>query len=210
LEERVRALEDYLEAAPPGTLFAASNIAVPNNSILEGVPMEASKGGGPSLRPHMLIAVLLLGGCGGVIKFEDTIAIPTALPEPPKRVELKADRIEINEKIQFELDKAEIKEASHGLLNEIVDVLKQHEDIKKVDILGHTDSDGTDEYNKDLSDRRAKAVLQYLISHGVEKQRLSAKGLGEGKPIADNETEAGKEQNRRVEFLIIERKEGAT
>jgi outer membrane protein OmpA-like peptidoglycan-associated protein len=170
--------------------------------------MQTSKRG--AVLPRILAALLVLGGCGGIIKFEDTIAIPTATPEPPKRVEVKADHIEINEKIQFELDKAEIKEASHGLLNEIVDVLKQHEDIKKVDILGHTDSDGTDEYNKDLSDRRAKAVLQYLVGHGVEKRRLSAKGLGEGKPIADNESDEGKEKNRRVEFLIIEREEGAT
>jgi outer membrane protein OmpA-like peptidoglycan-associated protein len=160
--------------------------------------------------PRILAALLLLSGCGGVVKFEDTIAIPTALPEPPKRVEVKADRIEINEKIQFALDKAEIMEASHGLLNEIVDVLKQNADIKKLDILGHTDSDGTDTYNQDLSDRRAKAVLQYLVSHGIEKQRLAARGLGEGQPIADNTTEDGKEKNRRVEFLIVERKEGAT
>jgi outer membrane protein OmpA-like peptidoglycan-associated protein len=170
--------------------------------------METSKRSGPRWRPQPWVALLLLAGCGGVIKFEDTIAIPTAVPEPPKRVELKADRIEINEKIQFELDKAEILEASHGLLNEIVDVMKGHKDIKKVDILGHTDSDGTDEYNQDLSDRRAKAVLQYLVNHGVEKKRLSAKGLGESKPIADNESDQGKEKNRRVEFLITEREEG--
>jgi outer membrane protein OmpA-like peptidoglycan-associated protein len=172
--------------------------------------METSKRGGPRWRPQPWVALLLLAGCGGVIKFEDTIAIPTASPEPPKRVELKADRIEINEKIQFELDKAEIMEASHGLLNEIVAILKEHADIKKVDILGHADSDGTDEYNKDLSDRRAKAVMQYLVDHGIEKRRLSAKGLGEGKPIADNETEEGKERNRRVEFLIKDREGGAT
>ena len=160
--------------------------------------------------PRILAALLLVGGCGGVVKFEDTIAIPTIAPEPPKRVEVKADRIEINEKIQFALDKAELMEASHGLLNEIVGVLKEHADIKKLDILGHTDSDGTDSHNQDLSDRRAKAVLQYLVSHGVDKQRLAARGLGEGQPIADNATEEGKEKNRRVEFLIVEREEGAT
>ena len=164
----------------------------------------------PGATPLLLTALLLLGGCGGVVKFEDTIAIPTVTPEPPKRVEVKADRIDINEKIQFELDKAEILQASHGLLDEIVDVLKKNADIKKVDILGHTDSDGTDAYNQDLSDRRAKAVLQYLVSHGVESKRLTARGLGEAKPIADNETAEGKEKNRRVEFLIVEREEGAT
>ena len=172
--------------------------------------MHTSKRSAAARATPLLLIALLLGGCGGVVKFEDTIAIPTAVPEPPKRVEVKADRIDINEKIQFELDKAEILQASHGLLDEIVDVLKKNADIKKVDILGHTDSDGTDAYNQDLSDRRAKAVLQYLVSHGIEGKRLTARGLGEAKPIADNETADGKEKNRRVEFLIVEREEGAT
>lgn len=157
---------------------------------------------------------LSIGACGGVIQFEDTtpynIAIaPPAPPAEPARVEVKADRIEINEKIQFELDKANIMEASHGLLNEIVSVLQAHANIKKVDIIGHTDSDGSDTYNKDLSDRRAKAVLTYLAGHGIDGARLNAKGLGESQPIADNGTNEGKEKNRRVEFLIVEQEGGA-
>jgi outer membrane protein OmpA-like peptidoglycan-associated protein len=167
-----------------------------------------------SVLPLMLanVALAMSGGCGGVVKFEDTtpIAIASAAPPaPPPRVEVKADRIEINEKIQFELDKANIMEASHSLLNEITAVLAQHTEIKKVDILGHTDSDGSDAYNQDLSDRRAKAVMQYLVGHGIDQARLTAKGLGESKPIASNDTAAGKEKNRRVEFLIVEQEGGA-
>lgn len=166
-----------------------------------------------SALPLMLAQTALalsLGACGGVVKFEDTTPIaiaspvPPPPPEPPARVAVTADHIEINEKVQFELDKANILEASHSLLNEVTAVLAQHTEIKKVEIQGHTDSDGSDSYNQDLSDRRAKAVMQYLSGHGIDAARLSAKGYGESKPIASNDTADGKEQNRRVEFLIVE------
>jgi len=150
-----------------------------------------------------------LSGCGGVIKFADSTPIAIRGPAPavaevPKRVEVKADRIEITEKIQFELDKADIKSESHGLLDEIVQVMRDNPQIKKVDVNGHSDSDGADNYNMDLSARRAKAVVAYLTGHGIDAARLNSKGFGETKPIADNETSAGKEKNRRVEFLIVE------
>jgi outer membrane protein OmpA-like peptidoglycan-associated protein len=169
--------------------------------------------------PLLLIgasSMFSLGACGGVIKFEDSTAFAVRSPsapvvaEAPKRVEVKADRIVINEKIQFEIDKANILSASHGLLNEVVQVLQQNGHIGKVDILGHTDNDGPDNYNKDLSDRRAKAVMSYLVEHGVAADRLQAKGLGETQPIADNATSAGREQNRRVEFMIVAQAGGAT
>lgn len=172
-----------------------------------------------TLRPRWstsIAAVALLSalsGCGGVIKFSDSTAFAIRGPAPvvaeaPKRVEVKADRIEITEKIQFELDKADIKSESHGLLDEIVQVLRENPQITKVDVNGHTDSDGDDKYNQGLSDRRAKAVVTYLTGHGIDASRLSSKGFGESKPIADNATAAGKEQNRRVEFLIVEQQTG--
>jgi len=158
----------------------------------------------------LALAVLgALGGCGGVTKIADTTPIgirgPTpAVAEIPKRVEVKADRIELSEKIQFALDKADIMSESHGLLDEIVQVMRDHPQIKKVDVNGHTDSDGADHYNQELSDRRAKSVVAYLTSHGIDAARLEGKGFGEAQPIADNATAAGKEKNRRVEFLIVE------
>lgn len=170
------------------------------------------------LRGHAAFAcasavwVLSFTGCGGVIQFEGQTPIQIASPAPPppepvavtKRVEVQTDRIQINEKILFELDKAEILPASHDLLNEIVGVLQEHPHIKKVDIVGHTDDYGTEQYNQSLSERRAKAVMTYLVSQGVSQERLSSKGLGESQPIADNSSWAEKEKNRRVEFLIIE------
>lgn len=160
------------------------------------------------------LMVMLSAGaaaCGGITRFEDTTPIvlksPVPPPEPapaPARVEVKQDRIEIKEKIQFAFNAAEILPASDGLLNEVASAIKQHAEIKKVGIQGHTDSDGENAYNQELSQRRATAVLNWLKAHGVEGSRLEAKGFGESKPIADNATPEGKEKNRRVEFLILE------
>ena len=71
-----------------------------------------------------------------------------------------------------------------------------------VRIEGHTDSDGDDEYNRQLSDGRARAVRAYLVEHGVEAARLEAVGYGETQPIADNLSASGRQQNRRVEVII--------
>jgi outer membrane protein OmpA-like peptidoglycan-associated protein len=153
--------------------------------------------------------IVTLSACGGITRFEDTTPIvlksPVPPPEPPPaRVEVKQDRIEIKEKIQFAFNAAEILPASDGLLTEVANALKEHKEIKKVAIHGHTDSDGETAYNQELSQRRATAVLNWLKAHGVEGSRLESKGFGESKPIADNDTPEGKEKNRRVEFLIVE------
>ena len=163
----------------------------------------------------LLVLCTAAAACGGVIQFKDERPVviegtgpePPKAPEPPpppppKRVEVTQDKIVIREKIQFEVDKAEIKAESHGLLAEIVEVLKDNPQIKEVSIEGHTDSDGSDKYNATLSDKRAAAVLQFLVKAGVAETRLRSKGWGEAKPIASNDDEVGKERNRRVEFLI--------
>ena len=81
-------------------------------------------------------------------------------------------------------------------------MLKDYSKIQ-VEVQGHTDSDGSATYNLQLSDSRAQSVMQYLVEAGVDAERLQAKGYGEVVPIADNETDEGKEKNRRVEFKII-------
>jgi OOP family OmpA-OmpF porin len=156
-------------------------------------------------------------GCGGSMAFSDKSALvitgeppappPEPKPEPPpkpKRVEVTQDKIVIKDKIQFDTNKTTIKPESDDLLGEIVSVIKENPQLKKISIEGHTDSDGSDSYNLKLSDGRAHAVMDWLVAHGVEAERLSAKGFGEQKPIAENTTAEGKEQNRRVEFLITE------
>lgn len=165
-----------------------------------------------SWKPRLMASLLALPALAcAPIQFSDTTPIvlatpvppPAPPPEPPPRVEVKQDRIEINEKIQFAIDKAEILPVSDGLLGEVAGALRDHPELQKVGIYGHTDDDGDANYNQGLSERRAKAVLAWLVAHGVDKARLEAKGFGESQPIADNTSVAGREQNRRVEFVIL-------
>ena len=126
-------------------------------------------------------------------------------PEPQKRVEVRDNKIVINEKVQFEVNSDKIREVSHDLLNEVAQVIKDNPQIKKIEVQGHASAEGSDNHNMKLSDRRAKAVSKYLTSKaGIAKGTLSAKGYGETQPIASNDTEDGREKNRRVEFVITE------
>lgn len=103
--------------------------------------------------------------------------------------------------IQFEFGKSTIKRSSHGYLNELSRILK--ETGMKVEVKGHTDNVGTEEFNLNLSKERAEAVMNYLIKNGVSASKLSYSYYGMSRPLADNETEEGRRQNRRVEFEIL-------
>jgi OOP family OmpA-OmpF porin len=122
----------------------------------------------------------------------------------PPRVEVRDNKIEIHEKIQFDFDKATIKPASFDLMNEIASVIAKNPQIKRLRIEGHASSEGNAGHNKTLSDERARSVMKYLNDHGIAPGELVAVGYGADRPIADNATEDGRENNRRVEFLIVE------
>ena len=119
------------------------------------------------------------------------------------------NKIEITEKVFFEFDKAAIKSESHGLLDEVAKVMNDNPHVKKVRVDGHAslekDTAATRQYNKRLSGLRAKAVMQYLVAKGVDAGRLDAKGFGNEQPLGSNDTDEGREKNRRVEFTILER-----
>ncbi len=119
-------------------------------------------------------------------------------------VKLVADHIEIKESVYFETSKSVIKERSYNLLNQVAAILRAHPEIKKCRVEGHTDSRGSDAMNLKLSQARAGAVEQYLIDHGISPTRLVSEGFGETKPIASNNTKAGRQQNRRVDFYVVE------
>ncbi|MBO4595780.1 MAG: OmpA family protein, partial [Bacteroidales bacterium] len=103
----------------------------------------------------------------------------------------------------FKFGKFNLGETEKGYLDQVADWIKSEPEIN-VEIGGHTDSVGSDSYNQKLSEQRAKAVCDYLISQGVDKARLTYKGYGESEPIATNETEAGRQRNRRVELKILQ------
>jgi len=104
--------------------------------------------------------------------------------------------------IFFDLDKYEIKEISKPELNKIVQFLEENPEIR-IAINGHTDNQGSAAYNEELSRKRAKAVYDYLIKAGIEATRLAYQGYGQSRPVATNDTEAGRQQNRRIAFEIL-------
>jgi outer membrane protein OmpA-like peptidoglycan-associated protein len=104
--------------------------------------------------------------------------------------------------IFFDFDKSLLKSESGPELDRIIELLKEKSTMQ-IEIAGHTDNVGTDEYNRALSERRASTVVAYLIRRGIDKDRLKVQFFGESKPIETNETEAGRERNRRVEFKIL-------
>ncbi len=178
----------------------------------------------PLLTSVTLFAALQVMACGPTL-FEDASVLqivgdpprlpapppppppePEPEPEPPKRVVVEDNRIVINEKIQFDVNKATIRPESDSLLQEIIKVIKENPHIKKIAIEGHTSSEGSDRSNLKLSDNRAKSVMDYLVTKGsLPKEMFTAKGFGETKLIDDESSgEEGREKNRRVEFNIIE------
>ena len=117
-------------------------------------------------------------------------------------VAIKGGKIEIEQKVFFETDKAAIQEQSLALLSQVATVIKNHPEIRLVRVEGHTDAIGDAAANMALSKARADTVKMYLVSKGVSADRLDARGYGVTKPIADNNTADGREKNRRVEFVI--------
>jgi OOP family OmpA-OmpF porin len=107
------------------------------------------------------------------------------------------------EGVTFDYNSATLQAGSLNILDDVADGLKKHPRLK-VELQGHTDSKGPDAYNLTLSQKRADAVRAYLLKDGVPTTQITAKGYGEGQPIADNNTDAGRAQNRRVVMFVID------
>jgi outer membrane protein OmpA-like peptidoglycan-associated protein len=105
--------------------------------------------------------------------------------------------------IFFDLDKSELRKESYAELDRLKELLNENPDIR-IEISGHTDTQGKYEYNKSLSLRRASAVRTYLIENGIKKDRIESRGASWDERIAKNDTEEGRQLNRRVEFKIID------
>lgn len=115
---------------------------------------------------------------------------------------ITATGIAIVDVVYFKTDRDVILAKSFKLLDNVAAVIQAHPELPLITIEGHTDDQGDDNHNLDLSQRRALAVKNYLAAKGVDAARLDAKGYGETKPIADNKKAKGRAANRRVEFKI--------
>jgi len=140
----------------------------------------------------------------GVADFEDqcpatplgTIVDETGCPLPGEKVFSMSG-------VNFEFNSATLTDHAKAVLNDGVDAVNNLGDSVGVSVEGHTDSIGSASYNQKLSLKRAKSVVAYLVSQGIEPSRLKPVGMGESNPIASNDTDAGRAQNRRVDFVVL-------
>jgi Outer membrane protein and related peptidoglycan-associated (lipo)proteins len=109
--------------------------------------------------------------------------------------------VEFADKVLFGFDRSDLSATAEANLDKLANILKEYPDTN-IEIQGHTDSQGSDSYNMSLSERRAQAVATYLRGRGIASSRITTKGYGETAPVASNDTEDGRAQNRRVDFLI--------
>jgi outer membrane protein OmpA-like peptidoglycan-associated protein len=132
-------------------------------------------------------------------------------PPPPKvvlkpRVRLVGKRIEISEKVMFALSSSEIDPSSHGLLDDVAKILVATPGVERIEIQGHTDSQGNATSNQQLSAARAAAVRDYLVVKGIEVGRLESKGYGPSQPMVEGDTPEAHAANRRVEFHVTQQR----
>lgn len=127
-------------------------------------------------------------------------------PRPKRKVVIlqkNRKKIAVRKKIHFASGKTDLRADANQILDGVVEVLVEHPEISKLRIEGHTDSIGSGLLNQRLSQGRSESVMNYLIEQGIQADRIEAKGFGEAKPIAPNNSRRGREQNRRVEFTIL-------
>jgi outer membrane protein OmpA-like peptidoglycan-associated protein len=122
------------------------------------------------------------------------ISVTTAPPAPPQ--------VSVIWTVQFDFDKYDLDAKAISILTEAVEYLKSHS-FKKLEVDGHTCSVGPDTYNSALSDRRAESVVRFLTVHGISAEKLTPKGLGEAKPLNENETYECRKDNRRAELRLL-------
>ncbi|MCB9506852.1 MAG: OmpA family protein [Myxococcales bacterium] len=123
----------------------------------------------------------------------------------PEGTVIRCDEITFEGQVLFETNRDTVRAVSFALLNEVAALMIAHPEIHVVEVEGHTDDRGSDATNLDLSNRRAASVRQFLVNAGVDAARLTSRGYGETMPIESNETEEGRQANRRVVFRITDR-----
>jgi len=147
---------------------------------------------------------LLCGLVGHYFEPGEEEAPPPPPPPPPPSEALPAPTSKrlVLRGVNFDFDKSDIRPDSRPVLDEAAQTLMANPQVR-ISVEGHTDDMGTEEYNEKLSVRRAEAVFRYLVNRGVVPERMEVVGYGESRPVADNSTESGRAENRRVELNVI-------
>jgi OOP family OmpA-OmpF porin len=130
------------------------------------------------------------------------MAPPPPPPPPPPPSRPPMHRKIVLRGVNFDFDKATIRRDAADVLDEAAEILRDQPNVD-IAVDGHTDAIGGDAYNQKLSERRAAAVASYLAAHGVTASRLHTRGYGESHPVASNDTDEGRAQNRRVELNVV-------
>jgi len=148
----------------------------------------------------------LAGGAVGNYMDRQEAKLRTQLQNTGVSVTRVGDTIILNMpgNVTFATDSSDVSADFYAVLDSVALAINEFEKTY-VDVVGHTDSTGSEAYNQKLSERRANAVQDYLVSKGVRASRLSAKGYGESMPVASNDTKAGRAENRRVELIVLDR-----
>jgi outer membrane protein OmpA-like peptidoglycan-associated protein len=145
----------------------------------------------------------LAGGAVGNYMDRQQAQLRAQLANSGVEVQRQGDNIILNmpSDVTFGVDQADIQSRFYPVLDDVADTLRQYPQTL-IDVVGHADSTGADDYNQVLSERRASSVASYLVSRGVMRDRLFVAGRGETQPIASNATEDGRARNRRVEVVL--------
>jgi len=153
--------------------------------------------------PEGDIYQIKIQGLGNQIDF-DEVAIPrqVGIITGELVVKYRPEQKFTLDDVHFETNKAKLLSSSYAVLNQLVEIMQIKPNMR-VEIGGHTDNVGEEKSNLVLSQKRAEAVVNYLVGKGIERSRLVSKGYGEQFPIADNQTASGRQQNRRTEALIL-------
>lgn len=151
---------------------------------------------------------LITASAEGYLNSTDSVEVASEDVSPVlKDIYLQAIEVGVTvrlKNIYFDFDKTTLKKESFVELNKVVEFLKQNSSVE-IEIAGHTDNKGSDDYNATLSQGRSQSVVDYLISQGIQDYRLSAHGYGESKPIDTNDSDDGRANNRRVEFTVVKK-----
>ncbi len=185
-------VNDETAAAPAETASDAATISTPPGPGHDAAAIAGEKQTGPAGEPGATASAAGQGLSG----LERAVAAAGASGAPARPVDI------VLQGVEFLTNSAELTPASHAALDQVAAVLKRHPALR-VEVAGYTDSTGSAERNRALSQARAEAVRDYLVRQGIDPARLTARGYGPASPIADNATAAGRQRNRRVELHVL-------